>query len=64
GQTIVIKSALPVDYRRAVIRWIKQESDRFYKAGFLFDACPAPALSGSAQGANFSPARGGHDRSA
>lgn len=64
GQTIVIKSALPVDYRRAVTRWIRQESDRFYKAGFLFDAYPAPASSGSAQGANFSPARGEHDRPA
>jgi diguanylate cyclase (GGDEF)-like protein len=45
GQTIIIKSALPVDCQRAVLRWIKEENDRFYKAGFLFDACPAPAAS-------------------
>jgi diguanylate cyclase (GGDEF)-like protein len=46
GQTIIIKSALPVDCQRAVVRWIKEENERFYKAGFLFDACPAPASRG------------------
>jgi diguanylate cyclase (GGDEF)-like protein/PAS domain S-box-containing protein len=46
GQTIIIKSALPVDCHRAIIRWVKEENERFYKAGFLFDACPAPASGG------------------
>ncbi len=49
GQAIIIKSALPVDYQRAITLWIKEENERFYKAGFLFDACSASASSDPAE---------------
>jgi hypothetical protein len=36
GQEIVIRSALPVADRRAVILWTKQEDDSMYKIGLKF----------------------------
>jgi hypothetical protein len=36
GQEIVIKSGLPVDYRTATIRWIKEAHQRMYKIGLKF----------------------------
>jgi hypothetical protein len=37
GQTIFIKSPLPVGSRTATICWIKKESDDFYKSGLKFE---------------------------
>ncbi len=36
GQTITIKSNLPVNFRAATIRWVKQLSEGFYKSGLQF----------------------------
>ncbi|OGW37682.1 MAG: hypothetical protein A2010_03535 [Nitrospirae bacterium GWD2_57_9] len=36
GQEIVITSALPVDHRRAKIRWVRHEHDCMYKTGVKF----------------------------
>ena len=36
GQTITIKSNLPVEPRTAAIRWVKEVSDGFYQTGLQF----------------------------
>jgi c-di-GMP-binding flagellar brake protein YcgR len=36
GQNIIIKSALPVPYHRANVRWVKKYSDDLYKVGLMF----------------------------
>jgi len=36
GQKIIIKSALPVDSRTAVIRWTRNEESSLYRSGLMF----------------------------
>lgn len=36
GQTITIKSSLPVEPRTATVRWVKKVSDGLYKSGLQF----------------------------
>jgi hypothetical protein len=36
GQQIFIKSTLPIEFRAATIRWIKQEDRHFYLTGLHF----------------------------
>ena len=36
GQNIFIKTALPVDYRAATVRWIRKEDRSFYLSGMQF----------------------------
>jgi hypothetical protein len=36
GDTIEIKNALPVPYKRATVRWVKAYSGNFYKIGLMF----------------------------
>jgi len=36
GQRIFIKSVLPIKFRAATIRWIKQENTHFYLTGLHF----------------------------
>jgi hypothetical protein len=36
GQEILIRSDLPVSYRKATVRWIKRLNDEAYKTGLMF----------------------------
>ncbi len=36
GETITIKSGLPVQSRTAMVKWIKKVNEGFYKAGLEF----------------------------
>ncbi len=36
GQEILIRSNLPVIYRKATVRWIKQLNEEAYKTGLMF----------------------------
>lgn len=36
GQEIIIRSDLPVSYRKATVRWTKRLNDEAYKAGLMF----------------------------
>jgi hypothetical protein len=38
GETIEIKTTLPVPYDRAEVRWVKTYSGNFYKVGLMFIA--------------------------
>ncbi len=42
GQNIIIRTPLPVDGRRATIRWIKQEDENFFLTGLQFVDHPEP----------------------
>jgi hypothetical protein len=36
GETIEIRDALPVPYKRATVRWVRAYSGNFYKIGLAF----------------------------
>ena len=36
GQQLFIKSALPIEFRAATIKWIKQEDENYYLTGLHF----------------------------
>ena len=38
GEGIEIKNALPVPYRKAVVRWVKNYAIDLYKVGIMFVA--------------------------
>ncbi len=36
GQDVIIKSALPVPHRKAIVRWIKELNKNWYQVGLEF----------------------------
>jgi len=36
GESIDLRSSLPVPFTKATVRWIKKDVDNFYKMGLLF----------------------------
>jgi hypothetical protein len=36
GQGIIVKSALPVPYQKAIVRWVKRYSEDLYRVGLMF----------------------------
>jgi hypothetical protein len=43
GQTVTIKTALPVPYQKATVIWVQKRAEELYRAGFKFITVREPA---------------------